>query len=114
MDFNQRLQSLMLERGYTMYRLAALIGCKQTTIKNWLEKDMMPQPLYFQKLTEIFDVSVEYLKGETDDREHKNTAVPKDDGLSDKDARLLAWFRSLPPEKQKEVLYDAGAPAGLV
>jgi len=104
----------MDEKGYTKYRLAKELGCHLTSITNWIENGVSPAKHNYPKLSEIFDVSVEYLKGETDDRGHKETAAPEGDGLSDKDARLLAWFRSLPPEKQKEVLYDAGAPAGLV
>ena len=32
----------------------------------------------------------------------------------DKDMRLLMWFRSLPPEKQKAILYAQDAPEDLV
>lgn len=114
MNFSQILQSLMDEHGFTMYKLAKLMGCAQSSIKNWLKNGITPQKVYLLKLAEIFNVSVEYLKGETDVRGQKETAAPEGDGMSDKDIRLLAWFRSLPPERQKEVLYDAGAPAGLV
>lgn len=104
----------MNEFGYSNYRVAKLLGCHQSAVANWVSGRNVPLKQTMIRLAEIFSVSVEYLKGETDDRWQKETAAPEGDGLSDKDIRLLAWFRSLPPEKQKEVLYDAGAPAGLV
>ena len=44
----------------------------------------------------------EYLKGETDEKE-KPTGAQADE-LSEYDARVLAWFRSLPQEKRKAIL----------
>ena len=46
--------------------------------------------------------------------ENKKSATQEGDGMSDKDAKFLAWFRSLPIETQKSILYDANAPEGLV
>lgn len=47
-----------------------------------------------------------------DDKEKKPT--PEDgDGLNEKDVRLIAWFRSLPPEKRKAILMLGEAPEGL-
>lgn len=44
--------------------------------------------------------------------EEKPTPV-SGDGLSEKDARLIAWFRSLPPEKQRAILISQDAPEDL-
>lgn len=40
--------------------------------------------------------------------EEKQPSVPE--GLSEKDQRLIAWFRSLPEEKQKAILILQGGP----
>jgi len=114
MNFSQRLKALMEEFGYTDYKLAKALGCHQSSVANWTNGRNKPQSRTMKDIADIFEVSVEYLKGETTERKQKETATKEGDGISDKDIRLLAWFRSLPPEKQKEVLYDAGAPAGLV
>lgn len=76
MSISQVLQILMGERKFTMYRLSTLVGCKPTTIKNWLEGATEPQPVYLQKLADVFEVSVEYLKGETDDRGSAKKTAP--------------------------------------
>lgn len=61
---------------------------------------------YRNKLHEIaakYDVSVEWLKGETD---IKKPATDNDDGLvlSEYEKKFILWLRSLPPEKRKAVL----------
>ena len=37
----------------------------------------------------------------------------ENDGISEKDLKLLEWFRSLPPEKQRAILFSQDAPEGL-
>ena len=44
----------------------------------------------------------------------KNTTLNDESGISEKDARLIAWFRSLPQEKQKAILTAQDAPKDLL
>ena len=55
-------------------------------------------------LADYFGVSVDYL---LTDKEKQPTVT---DGLSEKDQRLIDWFRSLPPEKQQAILILQGGP----
>lgn len=87
--------------------VAVELGFSNAASSGW-KNGAIPRQAALKKIADYFGVTVGYLLSD------EETAAPEDDGLSDKDVRLLAWFRSLPPEKQKEVLYDAGAPAGLV
>lgn len=59
-------------------------------------------------IAEILNTTPEYLKGETDIKE--KPASESADGLSDYDARVLAWFRSLPPEKREAILNLGDGP----
>lgn len=55
--------------------------------------------------------TVAYLTGESDEvRPKEKPADPKIDGLSDYELRLLAWFRSLPPEKRRAILEIGDGP----
>lgn len=70
---------------------------------------------YLKKLPEIaayFDVSVDYLLGNTDTK--KEPAPNQEGEFSEKDIRLLNWFRSLPQEKQKAILVAQDAPKDLL
>ena len=101
--------NLCNDAGKSPSAVAVEIGLSDAAPSGW-KRGAMPRDSVLRRLAEYFCVSEEFLLYGTE----KNTAVPEDDGISDKDIRLLAWFRSLPPEKQKEILYDADAPSGLV
>ena len=62
MASSDRLMELMKERGMTKYRLSKTAGCSATTVTNWLGGAEI-SPSYLKKLSEIFDVSVDYLMG---------------------------------------------------
>lgn len=60
MNFAERLQKLMNERGITSYRLAKEIGCTITSVTNWLSgKDV--SKTYITRMADYFDVSTDYL-----------------------------------------------------
>lgn len=59
-------------------------------------------------IASILNTTPEYLKGETDQKE--KPAGESTDGLSDYEVRMLAWFRSLPPEKRKAILEIGDGP----
>ena len=59
-------------------------------------------------IADILDTTPEYLKGETDVKE-KPTGKSAD-GLSEYETSVLAWFRSLPPEKRAAILEIGDGP----
>lgn len=59
-------------------------------------------------IASILNTTPEYLKGETDQKE--KPAGESTDGLSDYEVRMLAWFRSLPPEKRRAILEIGDGP----
>lgn len=89
--------------------VAAEVGIKSSgTVTGW-RNGAMPRASVLSKIAEYFGISVRDLVGE-----QKEKPIPEDeDGLSEKDVRLIAWFRSLPPEKRKAILMLGEAPEGL-
>ena len=109
--YNDRIKPLFEASGQTDKDLEIALGLSKGTIHKWNHLGYKSYTSHVKEIAQYFHVSADYLLGLTDD---KTPAAPAEERLSEKDVNLLAWFRSLPPEKQKEVLYDAGAPSGLV
>lgn len=63
MGFAQNLKFLMEKEGLTKYRLAKEIKISQTSLANWLEKNI-PHPSTLNILASYFGISVNELVGE--------------------------------------------------
>lgn len=87
--------------------VAVELGFSNAASTGW-KNGAVPRASGLKKIADYFGVSVEYLLG------NEKTATPEGSGISEKDVKLLEWFRSLSPETQKAILYDADAPEGLV
>lgn len=88
--------------------LAEFLDIHPNVITNWLNGRNKSYRKYLPQISEHYNVSIEYLKGETDQKE--KPAGESTDGLSDYEVRMLAWFRSLPPEKRKAILEIGDGP----
>lgn len=114
MSFSQRLNELMTEFGYSNYRLAKELECPQSSVANWTKGRTVPHKSTLSRLADVFGVSVEYLKGETDDRGKKETPAPEGERVTQetKDALmqaartsiLIEAFEKLPVEAQNEAI----------
>lgn len=103
-----RLKELRLKHGYKNQKdLADFLYVNQTAVSQWERGVTTPSSQMLLKLSEIFGVSVDYLLGVEGD-EKKLPA--KGEELSEKNIRLVNWFRSLPPEKQKAILVAQDGP----
>lgn len=106
-----RLKELRIQHGYkSQKQLADVLFVNQTAVSQWERGATIPSSHMLQRLSELYQVSIDYLLG----RDEKEKPTPKDGGgPSDKDMRLIEWFRSLPPEKRKAILMLGEAPEGL-
>lgn len=78
---------------------SASIGLRSgNLISDWINGRSKSYTNYMYKIADIHNVSIEYLKGETDVKE-KVTA--NGDDLSDKEMEMLKVFRSLSDEEQE-------------
>ena len=87
--------------------VAEAIGLSRTSPNGW-KKGKQPTDVNLQKIADYFDITVEELICE-----NKKTTTANSGGFSEKDVRLVAWFNSLPEEKQKAILSLGGAPEDL-
>lgn len=93
------------------------IGLKSgNVINDWINGRNKSYFSYLYQISIKYNVPVEWLKGETDDPQpvKQKESPPHGGGFSEKDVRLIEWFRSLPPEKQKAILISQDAPKELI
>lgn len=132
-----RIAILRKERKLSQKELGAIIGVAQNTICNWENGKREPDYDSLKKMAFFFNCSTDYLLGQTSfgktfvfdeetnpnldwaghplagkDKEKKPTPVSGSE-LTEKNLRLIEWFRSLPSEKQKAILVSQDAPEDL-
>lgn len=70
MTFGERLTKLRKEKGYsTRNELADYLGIPSTTLRNYETDAREPGHSFLVQMSELFDVSVDYLLGVTEERE---------------------------------------------
>ena len=67
---------LLDERGITAYQVHKDTGVSQSVLSGWKNGQSTPRPMTLRIIADYFGVSVEYLKGETDDRGQKEKPAP--------------------------------------
>ena len=67
MNFGERLRQLRKENGYTQATLAEILDLSKGTIAMWETGNRMPDYEMMKKLSDMFDRSMEYLLGYSDD-----------------------------------------------
>lgn len=111
-----RLREIRRSRGLTMKQLGALVNVSEAAIGYYETGKRSMNYEMLLKLGEALNCSV------SDIIEGKKEPATESDGLvqepllnwTDKDIRLLMWFRSLPTEKQQAILTAQDAPEGLL
>ena len=66
--FGKRLRKLRKEKGYTQQDVADYLGVNRATIAGYETKGIQPGHDTLVKLANYFDVSVDYLLGNTDEK----------------------------------------------
>lgn len=117
MTIYERIDELRKEKGVKWGYLNDQIGAyrgKLTEVKNG-KTTLSDYEL--EKIAEVLGTSVGYLLGSTDNAcppsRQKETSPEQEGQFSEKDVRLIAWFRSLPPEKQRAILIAQDGPKDL-
>lgn len=81
------IKELRISKGLKQSDLANLLHVAQTTISNWENDRTEPDFDSLRQMAELFDVSADYLLGQSDVKK-KEKPVVKDDGLNQKLERL--------------------------
>jgi transcriptional regulator with XRE-family HTH domain len=67
-EFKDRLREERTSQGWSQEELAKRTGVSRTTVTNWESGHRSPELGHVEELSRLFDVSVDYLLGRTDDR----------------------------------------------
>lgn len=116
--FSGNLKRYMEQERMNTADLAAALSLPFSTVSDWVHGRKYPRMDKVQALADLFGIM------KSDLTEEPNCNAPQPAGqkeqpptqgreLSEQDIRLLKWFRSLPPEKQKAILISQDAPEGL-
>ncbi len=98
------LRELREERGFSQKELATKLGVSPTNIYNYEVGRTEPSIDMLIKLAQVFDVSVDYLIGATDDV-NVSASAPVTTMLSSDERNLLKWFAGM-NDVQKETLLE--------
>lgn len=94
MDIHERIRQLMLERGWTEYRLSKEAGLSQSTISNLFRRNTVPGVMTLEALCKAFGITLAQFFSEGEEI-----------GLSAEQVRLSsAWNRLT--ETQKRLLLE--------
>lgn len=132
MTTGERIKRIRLEKGLTQREVSARCHIAEPTIRKYESGRLNPKFETLEKISSALEVPVTALMGYvfTGRVDGKDIYEPPRDvidvvideekptpksggGPSDKDMRLIAWFRSLPQETRKAILTLGGAPEGL-
>lgn len=102
--FVENVKHLLDERGISYSRAGIESGAGIDFVRNMERKGTEPSIGKVMLMANYLNVTVSELLGEEKE-------PPTQDGeLSERDLRLIKWFRSLPPEKQKAILIAQDGP----
>lgn len=110
MTFGERLTQLRKEHGYsTRNEFADFLGIPNTTLRNYETDAREPGHSFLIKMSELFDVSVDYLLGVTEERERK---LPYD--LKTSEIERIKKYRSLDSYGKETIDYILDREVGRV
>lgn len=77
----ERFMQLLQENGLTAYRVSKETGVTQTTLSDWKNGRATPKTVTLQKIADYFNVSLDWLTGNSEYRNIKDY----EDGKNNKD-----------------------------
>ena len=92
MDFGERLQKLRTDLNMTQKELADKLDVKQQAVSSYEQGTTKPKNDVIIKISKLFNISIGYLMGVTDD--------PHENEMPDDAKELLKIYDSLPFEKK--------------
>ena len=100
-----RIKELRVENELLQSDLASRLKVRQNTVSNWETGRSEPDQDALRELSRIFDVSIDYILGNTD---IKKPLTSEDmSGLTEKQIRILQMMDQMTPEQQDEMVRQA-------
>lgn len=98
-----RIREVRKSRGLTMKQLGKEIGVTESAISQYETDKRQPDSVTLLKLSNLFDVSVDYLLGAATDKKEQAPAI--DESLSDAvSMELLNMIRDASEEERRDML----------
>ncbi|MFU2204962.1 helix-turn-helix domain-containing protein [Streptococcus pluranimalium] len=95
--FRERLKKLRLEAGLTQKEIAEKFGIKQPTYAQWESGRTKPKSETLEKFASFFNVSTDYLLGNTDQK----NAFDIDEEALETSLRKSIGYNGQPPTEQE-------------
>jgi len=96
MTLGRRIRKLREGLELSQIELAARLSVANSTVSQWEADKRVPDSVMLERLADLFNVSVDYLLGRTDDPNPVHSSKTSNNALPD-------WLKKLPPEMQKFV-----------
>lgn len=106
----KKIKELCKKRGISISKLERETGLGNGIIGKWEKFGREPKYVHLKTIADYLNVPVSELTGE----EQKKEPPAQSGELMEIDKRLIEWFRSLPPEKQRAILISQDAPKDLI
>lgn len=100
----ERFEQLLRERGVSAYRVAKDTGISHSMFSEWKSGKYSPKLARLKKIADYFEVSVEWLLGNTDIKHlpnENNVVIVEKDDFSAHEKNFIEMYRQLPKEFQK-------------
>lgn len=99
-----KIKELRTEKGYTQADLARLLGVNQTAVGKYERGELEPNIQILMKLSQIFEVTVDYIIGNSDDLGVISINSAPNFEPSPRAKEMLSLFEGLPQEYQAQIL----------
>lgn len=111
MSFSERLEVLIKEKGMTAKQLTQILKIGATSVSDWKRGKSTPSPDILIAISQLFDVSIDYLLGRTD-----NPNLSKELSVTPEQHKILDKFKNAPADRRKaiEILLDYDEQAAAV
>lgn len=96
--FVECLLSLLSEKGITRNKMLVDLNLSKNSFVDWSKRANTPDGDTLSKISDYFNVSVDYLLGKTNIKE--TSAIPKDSGRNEEEETELSYFRELSRENK--------------
>lgn len=110
-NFKERLQKLISERGCTQLSLAQFVGVKPNTVSDWLKKGTSPKIEHLYRIADFFDISFDYLFTGKEYSKNKLNDEIFENSFSEDEKELISYFRKL---SSKEKYMELGRLQTLI
>lgn len=106
--FIERLNALSKEKKVSRKELCNYLGIGINQIKRWEDSGAIPNQGILIAISVYFGVTVDYLLGNTDNREKAEEKTPskilEDEPMSEKEKQMWELWRRVPDEQKPHIL----------